>query len=215
MSTHEFRPILKITVGCATFVALLQVRMAYTGAPTYAFLLWNLLLATLPLAFAGLVRLSVARARGVAVLFSLLWLLFLPNAPYLITDLIHIRYSDGGLVLVDAMLLLLAALCGLALGLLSLRWMQTLAEGHWGAVAGRALALLSLALSGLGMALGRTLRWNSWDLLTRPRLLLEMAGYVANPLSHWRLWGMTVLFAAVLIYVYWLVNETAAPETAT
>lgn len=212
MLKQELHVVIKIAVGCAAFVALLLARVFYTGSLTYTFLLWNLLLAALPLVFAGVVQFSAGRARGVAALFSLLWLLFLPNAPYLITDLIHIRYStDGDLVLLDAVLLLLAALCGLALGLLSLHWMQRLAVQCRGSAAGRGLALFSLGLSGLGMALGRSLRWNSWDMLVRPHVLLpELAGYAANPLAHWRMWCMTLLFAAVLIYVYWLVNEFPA-----
>ena len=215
MSKQELHVVIKIAVGCAAFVAFLLARIVYTGSLTYTFLLWNLLLAALPLLFAGVVWLSVAQryraSRGVAALFSLLWLLFLPNAPYMITDLIHIRASDGGMVLPDAVLLLLAALCGLALGLLSLRWMHALAAQRWGAAAGSSFAVLSLGLCGLGMTVGRTLRWNSWDMLTQPRpLLLELAGYVANPLTHWRMWSITLLFTAMLIYVYWLVDGSPA-----
>ena len=207
MSPNELRPLPKILIGCAAFVALLLLRMAYTDSPAYSFMLWNLLLAALPLGFAGLTRFSMARARPAAVLFSLLWLLFLPNAPYLITDLIHLRASEGSLVLVDAVLLLLAALCGVALGLLSVRWLHIAIRQRWGSVIGWAFVVVSLGLSSVGMYVGRTLRWNSWDVLTRPRpLLLEMAGYVANPLTHWRMWGIILLFAALLIYLYWLMD---------
>jgi len=219
MSSNDLNPILKIAVGCAAFVALLLARILYTGSLTYTFLLWNLLLAALPLLFAAVVRLSVAQlfpgSRGVTVLFSLLWLLFFPNAPYLITDLIHLRTSTDGMVLPDAVLLLLAALCGLALGLLSLRWLQTLAAQRWGNAAGRGLALFSLGVSGLGMYVGRTLRWNSWDLLLRPHvLLLELAGYAANPLTHWHMWSMALLFAVVLIYIYWLIGGAGMRKPA-
>ncbi|MFZ2487252.1 MAG: DUF1361 domain-containing protein [Anaerolineae bacterium] len=204
---NELRTAARLAVGCLGFTTLLMARIIYTGTPVYAFLLWNLVLALLPLLFAGLaVR---TRSRMLTGAFGLLWLLFLPNAPYLMTDLIHLRYgnSEGALALLDAVLLFSGALCGVALGLQSLRWLHTPIKQRWGNLVGWAFAILSLGLSSVGMYVGRTLRWNSWDVLTRPRpLLLEMAGYVANPLTHWRMWGIILLFAALLIYLYWLMD---------
>lgn len=213
---NERRTVARLAVGCLGFVTLLVARIIYTGTPVYAFLLWNLLLALLPLLFAGLaVRL---RSRALIAVFGLLWLLFLPNAPYLMTDLIHLRYgnSDGALALLDAVLLFSGAFCGLALGLQSLRWMQARVARRWGQGVSQGFALAALSLSGLGIYLGRTLRWNSWDLLLQPRaVLLDIASYVINPLSHWRMWSMTLLFAAVLIYVYWLMYESSVTNAVS
>lgn len=207
---NELRTVARLAVGCLGFATLLMARIIYTGTPVYAFLLWNLLLALLPLLFAGLaVR---ARSRVLTAAFSLLWLLFLPNAPYLMTDLIHLRYgnSEGALALLDAVLLFSGALCGLALGLQSLRWMQARVAQRWGHAISQGFALAALSLSGFGIYLGRSLRWNSWDVLTQPRALLyDLTAHVVNPLAHWQAWVLSALFASVLVYAYWLMQAGA------
>jgi len=83
--------VIRLLIISSMPVALLAARVIYTGEPTYVFLLWNLLLAWAPLVLAYLATRPGGRFRLASVLWLPAWLLFLPNAPYLITDIIHLR----------------------------------------------------------------------------------------------------------------------------
>src|SRR5690242_12140041 len=73
---------------------LLELRMHLVHAPEYHWMRWNLFLAWVPYAaslwIAALSR-EQAGAWRRAWLPALLWLLFFPNAPYLVTDLRHLQ----------------------------------------------------------------------------------------------------------------------------
>jgi uncharacterized membrane protein len=132
-----------------------------------------------------------------------LWLLFLPNAPYLVTDLKHVGRGDGVPVLYDVLLLSAAAWTGLLLGLTSLFLMHAIARRVVGAVNAWALVVGVLGLSSFGIYLGRVLRWNSWDVFVRPGSLLStIANGALHPLSHPRPVAVTVLFTSFLLVSY-------------
>lgn len=185
-------------------VALLVVRIIYTGRITYAFMPWNMFLAWLPLIFAYL-TLRTPRRRLMTVLFAASWLLFLPNAPYVVTDLMHLQYDRSVPVLYDVVMLFSFAITGLTLGFVSLRWMQLAVDKRFGAWVGRIFVLIILAMSGFGIYVGRYLRWNSWDVITNPSgLMHDLLVRVVNPMAYWHTWAMSMLFASLLIFVYWL-----------
>jgi uncharacterized membrane protein len=53
------------------------------------------------------------------------------------------------------------------------------------------------------MYLGRSLRWNSWAIVTNPGpLLSDIWARVSDPLAHPRTLGMTVALAALLSVMY-------------
>ena len=140
-----------------------MARSAYVGEVTGTFLLWNLFLAWLPLLFAAIAVWIERRSLLLAILPAAAWLAFLPNAPYLVTDLMHLA-SDGRVpVLFDTVMLFSFALYGLALGLVSLRWMQTLVTRRWG------------RWLGWGFVLGVTGRGRLWH-LPGPLRALEQLG---------------------------------------
>jgi uncharacterized membrane protein len=153
-----------------------------TGSSPYATLLffgWNLFLAILPLAFA---KGAAATQRPLFLAgWLLLWLLFLPNAPYLISDLQHLRPRDNVPFLLDQVLFFSFALAGIYAGGAAivavadrLRW------STWPTWA-RGLSWFLFPLVGYGVYLGRVARWNSWDLLLRP---LSLAHGIVADLGH-------------------------------
>ena len=198
----------RLTAAAVFPVILVTARSIYVGQLTATFLLWNLFLAWLPLLFAALAVVTARRSLLLALLPGLAWLMFLPNAPYMVTDLMHLSYDGRVPVLFDTVLLFSFALCGLALGLVSLRWMQGLVAGRWGRLGGWAFAATALGAAGFGIYLGRYVRWNSWDLLTQPSpLLRDILSRLANPIDHWHTWAMSLLFASLLIFAYWLFQD--------
>lgn len=186
-------------------VLLVFVRVERTGSLRYGFLLWNLLLAVLPLGFSRALREAVRQRWAWPALGALgaAWLLFLPNAPYLLTDLVHLSYSPPVPLWYDLALLLSAAGTGVLLGYLSLRDVHALVAQARGSVAGWSVAMGALGLSGVGLYLGRVRRWNSWDVLARPdALLADVCRLLLDPLAFPGAAALILCFGGTLALGY-------------
>lgn len=208
--------ILASLVGLSALVfAMVAVRVVYTGTDYYTNLVWNLFLAWIPFGLAvyaydgyrkGIGRLQLWAAGG-------LWLLFFPNALYIVTDFKWLRESVGAPIWYDIPLVSSAAWAGLLLGFTSLYLMQRLVGRAVGAVQAWAFALATLALGAFGVYLGRFERWNSWDIFTRPRLIVrDLLPHVAHPQDHPRALAVMVLFTAFLAMSYLVFYAFAEPE---
>jgi uncharacterized membrane protein len=184
-------------------VALIVVRYVYSAEPLFGGLIWNLFLAWIPFGLAVFVYdRHRAGARPLALaLPAALWLLFLPNAPYILTDFKHLVPSPVVPLWVDIVVIAAPAWTGMLLGFLSLYLVQSVVRQLAGARVAWVAALLALGLSSFGIYLGRVLRWNSWDVIADPRLLSDLNGVVADP----RAIGMTVLLASFLTLSYLVV----------
>lgn len=190
-----------LAAASAFAVSLVLLRFLLSGNVNYANLVWNLLLAWVPLALALLVYDRHRRgAGGLSLALPLaLWLLFLPNAPYLVTDFMLLRDIQDMPVWFDVALLTTFGWTGLMLGFVSVYLVQTVARRLAGRAAGWISAIGALAISGVGIYLGRYLRWNSWDLLVQPAAVLgDAAGRLGSP----QLIGMSLVMSAFLIVAY-------------
>jgi len=216
-------PLMALLFASAVAVALTVVRVEWTGNWRYLSLAWNLFLAWLPLAFALAVHHRHQRGeRHGWRLYSLasLWLLFLPNAPYIFTDLIHLTTRFFPHFWVDLTLVLLVALTGFLLGFMSLYLMQSIVAERLGKTAGWLFILGSTALSSYGIYLGRFLRWNSWDVVVHPFGLSHDIGQLAaHPLAHPHSLAFLGLFATFLflgyLMLYALTHLQPAPQHNT
>jgi len=124
--------------------ALLALRSAYARNGTFLFLLWNLFLAAIPFVAAeGFARARWATARWPAFV---VWLLFLPNAPYIVTDFIHLKARPPVPLWYDVLLLISCAGTGLLLGYGSVMVVQRAIARRWGVRAGWLVAAVWLVL---------------------------------------------------------------------
>jgi uncharacterized membrane protein len=193
-------------------VALVWVRMRYSGSDYHRFLIWNMFLAWLPLLFALALVASDRRGRSRLQLGVLggLWLLFLPNAPYVLTDFVHLGPSPPVPLWYDALMFTACAWTGLALGIGSLLLVHRVARHRIGERLSWLLLGPVLALVSLGIYLGRFVRLNSWDALTRPgRVADVIATPLRDPLAHPRFLVVTTLFTLFLILTYLVVYTVA------
>jgi uncharacterized membrane protein len=196
-------------------VSVVLVALAETaqrlGPFAHEWLAYNLVLAWLPLAFAFVATLTPGR---IALLPAALWLVFLPNAPYLVTDLIHVG-EPGGDIVYDAAVIGTAAAVGLAIGGLSLALVQARVAAAAGARAGWLFAYGTLALAGLGVYIGRVLRWNSWDAFVRPlEIVSDISASGAKVLAEPELFGAGLTLAVALLVTYGLCFRVAERELA-
>lgn len=186
--------------------------VALTGsARGYGFLVWNLMLAAIPVGLAaGLRQLAITRVPMTALVpVFVLWLLFLPNAPYLVTDLVHL--GDQAVPLpVDALMLSTAAIAGVLAGLLSLALVESAVRVRIGPRAAMASVAVAIPLASLGVYFGRVLRWNSWDALAEPWTVLGTTlDGLRDPFVHLEALAFVGAFALLLGLSYAVYRHAA------
>lgn len=184
-------------MGGMTALAFLMliVRIRIEQDFRYTFLVWNLFLAYVPVGMILIYR-HILRNRLSRLFMLGSWLLFFPNAPYIITDYIHLRYYP---TLLDFIIISTYALLGLIAGFYSLRVLQknskTL-QRNW------SIPFLFL-LTSVGVYLGRFIRWNSWDIVNHPlQIVQDAAELFVHPIQNaWAL-GFIGGFTLLLIISY-------------
>ena len=195
-----------LCLSSALSAALSVARIGYSGVPAYFFLNWNLILAWFPLLVAAFMWWLAGRGRRTApalvILFGV-WLVFFPNAPYLVSDLIHLNPRNNVPLWYDVIMIFSFAWNGLILGFLSLWIVQELVAQRFGRFLSWLMVLAVLTATGFGIYLGRFERWNSWDVLVDPtNLLRDVVLPLTNPFDHPRTIGVTLLFAGFLTISY-------------
>lgn len=207
---HTFYPLLLGSMLACGFWAL-RVRLADSGA--YKFLIWNLILAWMPYGF-SLVA-AWLRERGAPLWqllpFGAMWLLFFPNAPYIVTDLVHLWSIPPVAWWYDIGLIATFAWTGCLLAVVSLHSMQALVRGYAGWLISWVFVLGSVGLGGLGVYLGRFVRLNSWDVFFQPWRVFDHA---IGALAQTQAIGVSVMFAALLFVCYLTFANRQTPQSA-
>jgi uncharacterized membrane protein len=204
-----------LVLGTLLCGALFVLRATYTRSLDYTGLVWNLFLAWLPMV-SSLVAYNLYRRRFslsslVVIGSALMWLLFFPNAPYLLTDLMHLTYPMSNVPFwYDLILFIAFSWNGFFLGLVSLYLMQTVIRRMVGPLGSWIFAVGALGAGSIGIYLGRFLRWNSWDIFTNPRsILADILERLRHPLDHLQTFGFSMLFFFFLMTTYWMVVALA------
>jgi uncharacterized membrane protein len=197
-------------------LVLLVLRHHYEPQAARAFLLWNLFLAWVPYVCARLLWLVARRRVALLVLAPLaaLWLAFLPNAPYLVTDIVHVHRDWRGLpLLLDLAVFGMVGIAGILLGVASLQPVHRLVAERWGRRAASAFPpLIALAVA-FGVYLGRVQRWNSWSFIESPGTLLHATWSVlGHPVAHPRAYGGIALFTVAFLLAYVVLTYERTPR---
>lgn len=211
-------PIIALTVASASSVGLALMRMMFTHHLNDLGLIWNLFLAWLPLVFALLAGREYQLSGGCSWRFrsfTVAWLLFFPNAPYIFTDLVHLPSRFYGHYWVDMLLILLFAITGLVVGFLSLFLMHSMITRMAGRLAGWCFIATVAGLSGFGVWLGRFLRFNSWDVVFKPfAFCRELGSWLLNPFVYRSSFVFSALFALFVFLSYLMLYAlTHLPQT--
>ena len=193
-----------LATSVALSVILVVSRVLMTGRLLFLFLIWNLFLALIPFAISTMLGIAKGPLRArLLVPVGAAWLLFFPNAPYILTDLFHLERRAGVPFWYDLALILSCAWNGLMLAYASLADMQRLVQRRLGTGAGWAFATVALLLSSFGIYLGRYLRFNSWDVLANPlTLFYDIVNRILHPFSFPGTWGVTLVFGVFLLIGY-------------
>ena len=185
-------------------IGLVLFRIIYTGHFMFLGMVWNLFLAFIPFALSRWLFNNKLYGSKLAFLFSLaIWLLFIPNAFYIITDLFHLKQKPDCPLWYDLALLYSFAWNGLMFGIISVNQMEKMFTN----IFNRNYQLLFIApvmfLNSFGVYIGRFLRFNSWDIISNPILLIKDIAYlIIHPLRNKVDWGMITCYAILMTLIY-------------
>jgi len=178
-------------------------RMIYSGSLSYIFLVWNLFLAAVPYLLS--IHIQKQQTKGVKLIgLTMLWLLFLPNALYIITDLKHFHERPPVPEWFDCLLLFSYSTLALLLGLLSFYNMNEVIKKYSAKSVQHALVIFISFLSGFGVYLGREERWNSWDLFTNPLSLLSEC-ITLSTMPH--VWAFSLCYGIAFLSMYYIISS--------
>ncbi len=154
---------------------LLMMRMKITHSFFLGFLVWNIFLAIIPYGISTNLKAAntkeVSKIKLIPIIF--IWLIFLPNAPYIITDFIHLHHSKSILIWLDIFVLFSFSITGLLISIISLYDIYEIIKQKFNLKTANFFVGITTFLCGFGIYLGRFLRLNSWDIFTSPKVVLK------------------------------------------
>ena len=211
LAVHKYKLAIFALLAAASVVcvSLVSARIAYSDSRRYAGLLWNLFLAWIPFVLAYLAYvLSWRKALMYLVIpaFAFLWLLFFPNAPYILTDLQHLGDRVSNVPLwYDVIMLIWFSWTGMLLGVVSLNLMQEIIRRQMGRLPSWVFVMAVAGLTSVGLYIGRFVRLNSWDILQDPSgTVSDVFSWLLDP--SLRSAGFIALYTGFFVFVYLTVH---------
>ncbi len=182
----------------------------------YWYLPYNLLLGFIPLLLAVWLA-SLLKIRPwkswLPLVVTVLWLLFLPNSFYIVTDFIHLPEYQRVDIVQDTVMLMQYSLLGLAFGFISLHMVHRELLKRLRPKKAHIGAGIILLLASFAIYLGRDLRWNSWDVVTQPfGLFVDVVERLFNPLGHPVMWSIMLSFFAMLVSIYFIIYSLSTSK---
>jgi uncharacterized membrane protein len=191
-----------ISLGC---LAIIILRLSIHADRTFVFLLWNFFLALIPLAISSLLLQVNKQHPGnyALLILGLFWMLFFPNAPYMLTDFIHITTSSDYYLSLDIVTISWFAVSSFLAALISLNDVSRILLSRYKRKRVTIMILGLSMLSGFGIYMGRYLRFNSWDVLHQPDIIFwQVTERMINPTLHPRTWMVTIGFGLLMFIVH-------------
>ncbi len=204
---HNLTVFVLLNVACAMCIGLVLARVAYSESGRHLGLIWNLFLAWIPFILAYLAHATSWRRITLYFILpfmAILWLIFFPNAPYMLTDLQDLsRGSFGAPLWYDVIIVVWCSWTGMLLGIISLYLMQDIVLRTFGRVTAWLFVFVITPLSSFGIYIGRFVRLNSWDILQDPaETAMSILGLVIDPSR--RLAAFILLYTVFFLFVYLL-----------
>jgi uncharacterized membrane protein len=187
-------------------VVLNILRVVFWKKWSFFYILWNILLAFIPF-FISLILLSLQKEgklnKVIFVTGFILWMIFIPNAPYIITDFIHLGEVRAVPMIYDTFLIFSSASVGLILCFYSFFHMEQIIRTKYSQRKTSLLMGIIILFVSFGIYLGRFLRFNSWDVfMNHTTLTKNVWGIFSQSTVHTEVYFYTVLFFFFLYLTY-------------
>ena len=179
------------------------------------FLVWNITLALIPYIITVYLKNDRNLNKRKLLFWFGIWLLFLPNSAYLMTDLVHLKPSHDHWFWLDLMVLLSFTLSGLFLFFLSIKEMKYHLEQYFNLKRNTLITIVIIYLSAFGIYLGRFLRFNSWEIISNSSdLFSHIWILVSEPESHQNAWVFILVLGTFLLFGNWVFDQCySSPST--
>ena len=190
------------------FIAsLIIARIIYSGSIRYIFLSWNIFLAWIPYVISSFFVVYRKKEKWKQFILFSSWLLFFPNALYIVTDLIHLEESTNVPLWYDAILLFASSFIGLIMAFISLQKAEYLLNSFFSKKIVNCMIPVILFMGSFGVYLGRFQRWNSWDVVHNPLLLgMDIMNRFISPVDHAKTWAITIILTALYSLLYFFIR---------
>jgi uncharacterized membrane protein len=204
---HNLAVFFLLNAACAVCIFLVVARVAYSDTGYRLGLIWNLFLAWIPFILSYFAHSISWRQRWLFLIIpiiAVLWLIFFPNAPYMLTDLQDLaRKAAGAPLWYDVIIVVWCSWTAMLLGVVSLYLMQDIVQRTFGRMIGWSFVFVISGLSSFGVYVGRFVRLNSWDILQDPgETAMEILGILIDPSR--RLAAFLISYTVFFLFVYLL-----------
>ena len=188
--------------------ALIMARIIYSGSIRYIFLSWNIFLAWIPYVLSCYFVVYRKKEKWKQFILFASWLLFFPNALYIVTDLIHLEESTNVPLWYDAILLFASSFIGLIMAFISLQKAEYLLNSFFSRKIVNCMIPVILFLGSFGVYLGRFQRWNSWDVVHNPLALgMDILDRFISPVDNVKTWAITIILTALYSLLYFFIRK--------
>ena len=185
-------------------LCLSLIRVKMTTSIYLMFLIWNLFLAVIPFLLTSYLKTrNLFENKFKNGLIILIWLLFLPNSFYIITDFVHLSLSNSYTFWYDLLLISSYSTLGFLLGIISLQDFEKSLSSKFNSIITSILLFSISILSGFGIYLGRILRYNSWDILKNP---IDLFTDLLNIFLTTKSLGFSILFGCFIYIIFRISN---------
>ena len=209
----SINPFLKLVlVGYISCLTLYAYSYYLDRSLIYDYLIYNLFLASLPLLIAWLIVHLLKKylwSNWRLLILSVLYLLFLPNSFYMVTDLIHVQNMPINNIVFNVLTFYGFIIMAFFLGIVSLVLIHKELRRRLYPNSLRLFLLVIIILNSLAIYIGRNLRWNSWDIIIHPNLILvDVWSLTLNISSHQGLVDDLIGFSLLIGAIYFLAWRT-------
>lgn len=200
------RATLALVFASLSSVVLYLATVIVNNSWEYGWLIWNLILAWVPLLLAVAVVRLLRKKRWSswqAIALTVAWLLFLPNSFYIITDYIHLFGEQRSEFMLDLAMFTSFAVNGVILGYASLYILHQQVRSRINGHLGLWLVGAALLISSYGVYMGRFLRWNSWDVVVNaPVVLVDISNSILYAPTYQHMISTVFGFFLLLTSIY-------------
>lgn len=198
----------RLLIAFLIFIAgLILARIVYSGNIRYLSMCWNIFLAWIPYILSCYFSDYQEKEKWKQLFLFASWLLFFPNALYIVTDLIHLEEATHVPLWYDAVLLFASSFIGIMMAFVSLKKAENLMLSFLNVRTVNLLVPVILFVASFGVYLGRFQRWNSWDVLHNPFALgIDIISRFVSPVDHLKTWAITFIFSMLYTLLYFLVK---------